>query len=183
MTWTTEFPKFTRHTPKVGVLHVGAHDGRELAAYSQFPRVVLVEPNPTRAASLRGLGVDVIEAAVTTRPGPVTLWVTDRDEGSSILKPLTTYRTVAGVAVPTVRLDDILDVNVLVVDVQGAECEVLDSGDLTRFDLVVVEVSDTARYQGGATRADVEARFDGWVLEAEYPHLLNPGVADLVYRR
>lgn len=183
VTWTTRFHTLTSSIPKVGVLHVGAHDGRELAAYTHFPRVVLVEPNPTRAAGLRGLGVDVIEAAVTTRPGPVTLWVTDRDEGSSILEPLTTYRTVGGVTVPTVRLDDILDVNVLVVDVQGAECEVLDSGDLDRFDLVVVEVSESVRYQDGATRQDVESRFDGWVLEAEFPHAANPGVSDLVFRR
>lgn len=183
MTWVTGFRTFTKHVPKVGVLHVGARDGREVDVYSQFPRVVLVEPNPAHIPHLRTLNVDVIQAAVTTRPGPVTLWVTDRDEGSSILPPTTTYSVVGDVTVPTVRLDDILDVNVLVVDAQGAECEVLDSGDLSRFDLVVVEVSDSARYAGGATRRDVEARFDGWDLVAEYPHPASPGLSDLVYQQ
>lgn len=183
MNWTDQFRRLTSDIPKVGVLHVGAHDGREVSCYQEFPRVVLVEPNPVRAGQLRRIpNVEVVEAAVTNQAGPVILHVTDRDVGSSLLEPLVDYSPVGAVWVDTVTLDDVDGVNVLVVDVQGSEVDVLTSGDLTRFDLIVCETSTHVRYEGGCTEQDVLDALGGWRVVARFDQPTNPGVADLVFQ-
>ena len=173
-------------TPR-GVLHVGANVGQELEAYlaAGFRSAVLVEPMAAAAAAARReadrLGWDavtVIEAAVGTRPGSVTLHVADdpRGEMSSTLQPQFRRSRVRfqPLKVEQVRLDtiDVDGVNVLVLDVQGSEADVLRSGPLDGFDAVVVEVRRTPAYVGQAAPAEVatilaDNRFTQ-VLEVEH---------------
>lgn len=181
-----------------GVLHLGAGDGREVPHYRRlgFRRLVLVEPLPYRALDLRRLpgglddphGPTVIEAAVADTHGETMLHVPAHDEAASILRPLR-WEVAATVAVQTITLDELarngtLDgLNVLVADIQGAEVEALSSGPLDRFELCIVEATAEARYQDGATRADVDQLFTrlGWVPLASFPHHVEPWVVDTAY--
>jgi FkbM family methyltransferase len=181
-----------------GLIHLGAGDGREMDTYLRlgFGRVVLVEPIPYRAADLRararqlrpeGVRVDVVEAAIATLPGPSVLNVTGHDEASSLLTPIH-WPVVSTVGVRTVTLAelDLFEVNVLVADVQGAEVDALRSASpaqLRGLDLCIVEATDEARYDGGASRADVDAFFvdHGWQALAAFPHDVEPWVVDTAY--
>lgn len=182
--WPLHFDSILDGVARCGIVHIGAHDGREIPYYDDFDRVVLVEPLPHRAETLRGKGYEVVEAAVTSTPGPATLIVTDRDEGSSLLAPIDTFTAVGTVTVDTVCLDDITGVNVMVLDVQGSEVDVLTSGSLEPYDLIVVEASTEPRYRGGATDMDVRLVLESGFRHTDtFPHPLSPGVFDMVWRR
>lgn len=190
--WLEALPELLRveHVQPRGVLHLGAHDGREVPTYLDlgFDRIVLVEPLPHRAEALRRLtpAIEVVEAAIAPTLGTAELYVTPHDEASSILRPIA-WDVAAVVDVATVTLDalDLDGLNLVVVDVQGAEVAALSSGPLDGFDLVIVEATTEARYRGGATEADVD-RFlgrAGFELAARYPHHVEPWVVDSAFRR
>lgn len=127
--------------------HVGAHDGEEVGGYlaAGIPRITLVEPNPDLAGRLRrryrgDRRVTVVEAACTAAgSGTVDLHVPDRTNMAS-LRPLDGARTVQ---VPAVRLDVICPhADAVVVDVQGAELEVLAAAPWRSLRVLVVEALD-----------------------------------------
>lgn len=154
-----------------GVIHVGANNGAEIPVYRQceFKLIRLVEPLPELAEVLPA-DCDVIEAAVAAEHGAATLYVTKWDEQSSLLPPKK-LRVEREIAVDTVPLRSIqAGCNVLVVDAQGAELDVLRSGDLDNFDLLIVECSTVARYEGAATRDEVLEHLDDWTLTQEFQH-------------
>jgi FkbM family methyltransferase len=159
-----------------GVVHVGAHKGEEVSLYRRlgFARIVLVEPHPTLADELRQLaGVEVVQAACGAQTGTATLYVTEKTMQSSLLPPV--RKTVQDrVTVPVRRLADITDhkVNVAVVDVQGAELDVVAGADLGRLDLVILEAHTRLRYEGQPTAQEVvdAMRGRGWRQVAEYWH-------------
>jgi FkbM family methyltransferase len=170
-----------------GVLHVGAHAGQEVPTYRSlgFDPVILVEPIPEYAQKLRNMdGVSVVEAAVSTTPGRQTLMVTAYDQASSLLPPIE-HPLRRRVEVDTVRLDDIdtAGIELLVVDTQGSELDVLQSGPVS-FPLVIVEVSETVRYRGGCDRSMVENHMAGlgYRIVGEYPHKQET-LVDLAFRR
>lgn len=171
----------TRHDiiPR-GVIHVGANRGQEVPAYRElFPRIKLVEPNPELPLPD---DCEVIRKAVGGEYGEATLYIPKWDQAASVLRPVK-RRVIRKLTVPVVPLRDIQgSCNVLVVDVQGAELEVLKSGDLERFDLIVVEVFPTRRYEGACVREEVMDYLAAWELAAEFPHKV-PTVSDLVYVR
>jgi FkbM family methyltransferase len=141
----------TEHdVPRGCVLHVGAHLGQEVPIYEAagFARIVAVEPLPSAAAVLRERGVEVIEAAVSRRPGPLRLFETPWDQQSSILRP-TNFDVRRTHRVEAVTLDDLPPADLLVVDVQGAEADVLTSGALVAS-LVIVEMCTEQRYRRAA---------------------------------
>ena len=126
------------------VVHVGAHDGEEMPSYEAagFEKITLVEPSPEHAAKLRAKYpyADVIEAAA----GLVHF-----DEVPLYVMPVSNMSTIIAtgkdtpkdtIMVEQVRLADIAqDANVAVIDVQGAELDVLRGADLERYDVVMVE--------------------------------------------
>lgn len=175
-------------TPR-GVLHLGAHDGREVPTYRElgFDRIVLAEPLPDRAAALRRLdGVEVLELAIGWARGPVPFYVTGHDEASSYLRPKL-WPPVRTIEVEGARLSDVnLDgLNVLAADVQGAEVEALSSGPLDGFEVLIVETTPEARYDQGAAQADVDAFLErsGFELFRRHPHKIETHVLDSVWRR
>jgi FkbM family methyltransferase len=135
-----------------GVIHVGAHEGREIAVYDRLgaERVVFIEANPQVHARLAAAmrtrpGVICVQRALSDRAGILQPHLASFDQSSSLL-PLALHRRVypeiapAGVVdVPASTLDELMaELNfgetpfeLLVVDVQGAEGLVLKGAEKT----------------------------------------------------
>jgi FkbM family methyltransferase len=166
-----------------GVVHVGAHEGQEVAAYLRAgcQRIVLVEANPEHCATLRRRfaavpEVRVLEYAVSDAGGRAELRLhasRSGDTQSSSLLPLKrfadagTLRAAGTVAVTAVTLDELfarhaLDPAVhelLVLDVQGAEAAVLRgaAATLPRLRAVLCEVELVELYEGAALEDEIVA--------------------------
>jgi FkbM family methyltransferase len=127
------------------LVHVGAHDGEEVPGYltAGIPRITLVEPLPHMAASLRARYADeprvtVVEAASASAGGTAVLHIPAKTNMASLIAlPGHT------IEVPTRRLDEIAPTaDAAVVDVQGAEVDVLDAAPWETLRLVMVETLD-----------------------------------------
>lgn len=179
---------FLHRDERLGVVHAGAHRGQEVADYRRagFRRIVLVEPNPTLWPDLDRLGVDEVHTCAAGTPGLGVLYVTEWDERSSTLLPLDAGDVVETIAVERRPLAELqAGCNVAVLDVQGAELDVLRSADLDRLDVVIVETCDRIRYEGAATRAEVDDYLTdaGWRRYRSIPDGHSPGITDDVWRR
>jgi FkbM family methyltransferase len=156
-----------------GVVHVGAHEGREYDAYRRMgvATMLFVEANPAVFARLRANlaaapGVVLANCAIAAESGPVTLHVTSSDQSSSIL-PLARHRDyyptiveTAALTVPGKTLDALLAelglapdrFNLLNIDIQGAEMQALSGAAalLTHIEAINLEVNFEELYQGCA---------------------------------
>ncbi len=163
-----------------GVIHVGAHEGQELPLYRAmgFRHILLVEANPAVFARLNASvagdsGLELALCAVGESDGLATLRLTTFDQSSSLL-PLKLHREVypeieecGTLSVPARRLDSLLaerpggvgDFNLLVLDVQGAELQVLRGaeGSLAGFDAVLSEINFAELYEGCALAPELDA--------------------------
>lgn len=163
-----------------GVLHVGAHTGQEMRLYEELGArtVVWVEANPAVIPRLKARvephGHIVLEALLADEAGrEVDFRVTNNELSSSML-PLGTHAAehpeivvAEHVRLTTDTLDalvarhslDGLGLDLLVLDVQGAELEVLRGGvgSLPAFDAVCLEVNEQPLYEGCALLPEVEA--------------------------
>lgn len=170
--------------PRVGVIHLGAHRGQEVPAYraARFERIVLVEPNPRHHAHLAAIPDTVLVRAAVGEPGRATLHVPRWDTLASLRMPIV-HDVRMEVRVDVVRVADVQHgCNVLVADIQGGELDALRTADLDALDAVILECSDVARYEGGATTDDVTAFMleAGWWMIGRYPHR-GPGVWDVAW--
>ena len=129
------------------IVQVGAHRGEEVDGWlaTGAGRVTLVEPIPHLAVALqdRHAGeprVRVVQAACTGGgTATVTLHIPARSNMAS-LRPLSGARQVT---VPACRLDRIApDADVAVIDVQGAELDVLAGAPWDSLRLLAVEALD-----------------------------------------
>lgn len=160
------------------VIHVGAHEGQEVAAYlaAGARSVVLVEANPAHVATLRDRfagtpQVRVVACAAGAEPGTAELRLhTSRSgdtQAASLLElaelgEVGTVRTQGAVEVDVRTLDEIAAgerCDLLVVDVQGAELLALRGATelLSRVAAVVCEIELRPLYAGApAEQAIVE---------------------------
>lgn len=169
---------------RTGIVHAGAHKGQEVRDYraARFRQITLIEPNPALWPALDRLGVTIHRCAAGL-PGVATLHVTEWDERSSTLTPVD-YPVATTLQVEVRAMSDLQQgCNVAVLDVQGAELEVLKSADLDRLDAVIVETSAVPRYHGAATRSDIAA----YLIAAGWRHSSNwgghsAGIIDEVWR-
>lgn len=166
-----------------GVIHVGAHEGKEIGMYESMgvPHVLYVEANPAVFERLevninerpdKKCQVTLLNRAISDAPGTLELHLASFDQSSSLL-PMELHRDVypqvqpAGkISVQASRLDDVMsekqlplqDFNLLNIDVQGAEAMVLRGAPqvLQHVDAVNVEISFVELYKGGALIEDVE---------------------------
>jgi FkbM family methyltransferase len=167
-----------------GVIHVGAHEGQEVASYLRAgcARVVLVEANPEHCATLRRRFADVpqvtvLEYAVSDACGPAELRLhasRSGDTQSSSLLALKrfadvgTLRAAGTVAVTAITLDELCARHaidpaaheLLVLDVQGAEGHVLRGAAqvLPRLRAVLCEVELVELYDGAPLEAEIVER-------------------------
>jgi FkbM family methyltransferase len=141
-----DFPRLIDHLdidPR-HLIHVGAHKGEEMPFYTEaaVERITLVEPIPELAAELRSEFpyADVVQAACGSQPGKQTLSVMSRTNLSTLGKPGPLDTVASTIEVEVVTLASIQgDANIAVIDAQGLEVDVLNSGDVRMFDLVIVE--------------------------------------------
>lgn len=156
-----------------GVIHVGAHEGTEIAAYQQMgaQKVLFVEANPAvferLQANLTGMpDVLSVNCAIGDRNGTVDLHVTSFDQSSSILQ-LKRHQEIYPhitethqITVESKTLDTLLqeqelnpsDFNILNIDIQGAELLALQGATnwLKCVDLINTEVNYEELYEGCA---------------------------------
>jgi len=159
-----------------GVVHVGAHEGREAETYDRngIAEVTWVEANPQVIPRLRShvepFGQRVVSALVTDRPGPTNFNITNNEKSSSILE-LGTHKqehpdvTVARSIVLQARtLDEVVasekltGFNLLVMDIQGAELHVLRAAPhvLRQVDYLYLEVNERPLYVGCGLVSDLD---------------------------
>jgi len=203
--WEEELPGLLRtlRLPRYGVIQVGAHTGQEVKALTDcgFRRLVMVEPNRDHARVLRteleqhhaiaklpppnsgDLPREVVIAAAGREPGEAVLHVTEYDQQASLLPPLAPMNVTRRDVTPVIPLRQVQHgCNVLVVDVQGAEIDVLTGCDLARLDLAVIEGSTWPRYEGGATVQTIASYMQsrGWQAVAAWAHV-RPNVVDVAW--
>lgn len=143
------FPRAVERVKVRGLLHVGAHEGEELPIYRKcgIGYIVLVEPDPGKALQAQLDAPDVEVLAVAVAPGEADMrpWKRSPNTHQSHLTDGDSGQWVRTMPLSQV-LGAIHDVNVLVVDTAGSELDVLESGPLDGFGLIIVETDDRGVY-------------------------------------
>lgn len=156
-----------------GVIHIGAHEGKELERYQAMgvERVLFIEANPAvferLQTSIAGCAnVEAVNCAISNANGTVTLHITSMDQSSSILslkrhKDLyPDIQETHQLIVNSKTLDTLLkelelnpsDFNILNMDIQGAELLALEGATnwLKYVDAINTEVNYEELYEGCA---------------------------------
>lgn len=181
-----------RHRLKItGVLHVGAHTGEEAPVYKAcgIDRVWWVEANPALLPTLRPAmaryGQKVIEALVDADPEgrEVPFHVTGPYAGSSSLLEFGTHPTfspdvkmVGELMLKTRTINSlakehgIVDCNMLVMDLQGAELRALRGAwsFLEQLDVVFTEINSGEVYKGCAKIWELDEYLGNFVRMETY---------------
>jgi FkbM family methyltransferase len=161
-----------------GVLHIGAHEGQEAKFYASLNKLVIwIEANPTVFDTLaRNIEWLPNQSAfnfllASEDQTDREFHFTNNNQHSASMFPLSQNHSWAGLVntesinIDAVRLDskfnvmDLAEYDFWVVDTQGAELEVLKgTGNLLEecCMYLLVEISQTEFYQGGAKYKEVE---------------------------
>jgi len=142
-----------------GIIQVGAGDCEELPIFRQITdKILCIEPNKEYDAILDEQLTGMFESHLNYAIGckhfaETTLYIPRDRQRSSILAPIsepveTTQHVMVVPLSHITSLNGVWDHNLLVVDVQGAELDVLKSADLTKFDAIVCEMDEKVRYEG-----------------------------------
>ena len=174
-------------------IEVGANDGVNDSTTMYFENIgwdcILVEPNPDLCQLIRESRKSrLIEAAVSDRPGEVTLYVAegaDRAHGVSTingdqesLSKIESYGfSYREVRVKTTTLDDILnreikerEINFISIDVEGHEIEVLKGFSIAKWSPTVVLLEDNSNFENPAVR--------NYMKQSGYVVFMRTGVND-----
>jgi FkbM family methyltransferase len=170
-----------------GVIHVGAHEGQEASDYDELKQLY-IEPIPSLAKLLRDKGLDVLEVAISNYTGTSDFYITDFDQGSSLLLPLEhSIKNKITVSVDTLEnvVPDSSPYNCLVVDVQGAELDVLKGTKVEKFDLIICETNSRERYSGSPVHEDIVGymKDNGFKLSKFFSHSEDNVIKDCVFVR
>lgn len=190
------------------LIDVGANKGQFSAVVRRlFPRAVVhaFEPLASERTKLAAVvpGATIHPYAVSEQKGPVTFYVTDRADSSSLFTPGTAENNAFGVAVTeqikveAVHIQDHVDLAALPrpvmmkIDVQGAELSVLRSLEdaIGLIDSIYCEISFIPLYEGQSLATEVCAYLfeRGFALRGAYnpSHVdrLGPAQADLLFER
>lgn len=136
------------------ILHIGGHWGEEAEEYiAMGADFTFVEPVKEFAQVIRDKGYKCLEMAIGTRTGDFYV-----DRGlSSFLKTnyeRTPVRTEQVTAVPLSEIEKGFDT--IIVDTEGTDFEVLQSGTLKYAKTIVVELRKSALFVGETTQDKVE---------------------------
>ncbi len=185
-------------------MHVGAHAGQEAEIYRAFGAVdvVWIEADPQVLPRLREhvepYGHRVVGALLDERPRSSVEFRRASNEMSSSLLALGTHAVehpditvVDTVHLPTTTLDGVCRelalerIDLLVVDVQGAELRVLRGGGQTlgRTQACYLEVNAAPLYEGCALLPEVEAFMDEAGFVRSHLALNAHGYGDALFVR
>lgn len=180
------------------VVDVGANRGQfATIARRLFPgaKIYSFEPLPGPAAIFsKALGADARVSLFNTAIGPeaksATIYVTTRDDSSSLLQPAAAQDDIFGVTtartdqISVRRLSDCIDdadlkgPALLKIDVQGGERDVLDGASnlIDRFDAIYVECSFVAMYEHQPLYHEIARWMDehGFKLGGVYNQHVDP---------
>lgn len=163
----------TYSKPITGVIHIGAHEGREIPAYSKnnIKKLVMFEPQSApfkilkeEASKYLDMEFKLYNVALGNNRGRIDLHTNTNNAGmsSSILKPkehLNSHPWCTFAGKETVEMNilddyiyDTLDCNLLNIDVQGYELEVFKGGSKTldHIDYINSEVNVKELYENNA---------------------------------
>lgn len=156
-----------------GVIHIGAHEGREISLYRKmgFQNILFIEANPVVFERLKetisGISnVKAVNCAINNLDGETTLYVTSYDQSSSVL-PLKEVKRIYPfiteshqVKVQSRKLDRLLqeqqldpsDFNIMNIDIQGAELMAFQGAinTLKHIEAINTEVNYQELYEGCA---------------------------------
>jgi FkbM family methyltransferase len=168
-----------------GVIHIGAHEGQEASDYDELKQLY-IEPIPSLAKLLRDRGLDVLEVAVSNYTGTSDFYITDFDQGSSLLLPLEhSIQKKITVSVDTLEnlVPDSSPYNCIVIDVQGAELDVLKGTKVEKFDLIICETNSRERYSGSPLHDDIVSHMkdNGFRLSKIFSHSEDNVIKDCVF--
>ena len=157
------------------VIHVGAWEGVDVPDYLELeiPRITLIEALPEKAKLLRTKyatyeNVEILEFAASDKSSEFVTFYPMNYGSSSLLKPnldslreiFADFTEMEAIKVQTLKLDDITTraVTMLIIDVQGAELQVLKGAvsALGKTLLIKVEVSTVEYYEGQSHQAQIE---------------------------
>ncbi len=159
------------------VIHVGAWEGVDVPDYMELeiPRITLIEALPEKAKLLRTKyatyeNVEILEYAASDVSSEFVNFYPLNYGSSSLLKPnldslreiFPDFTEMEAIRVQTLKLDDIttraVDQIMLIIDVQGAELQVLNGAVsvLGKTLIIKVEVSTVAYYEGQSYQAQIE---------------------------
>ena len=167
-----------------GIIHIGAHYGEELSDYigEGIQNIILFEPISEtfqilseNAKDLNG-NIEGYQVALGSKPGKVTMYISDNDkQSSSILKPkihLTHHPHVKFPSKEEVDVEllddyDSKDYNFINMDVQGYELEVLKGGTKTleHVDYVYCEVNRDEVYENNAYVEELDEFLNGYNMQ------------------
>jgi FkbM family methyltransferase len=179
------------------VVDVGANEGAFSAgvlAVAPNAEIIAAEPSPApRIRMEQRLGalpnVSILNVAVSAASGTATFHLTAHDHNSSLHPPRIEmvdaigpgFSQIGELQVPTLTLDDLVagrTVDVLKIDVQGAELDVLEGGNATLATArsVLLEMNFYSQYEGDATFNALHAEMDhrGFSLVNVSPPLTTP---------
>jgi FkbM family methyltransferase len=184
-----------------GVLHIGAHECEELAAYIQegVSEIDWIEANPELVERMKKRGVLVHNAAISDEEAELPFYVTNNGQSSSLL-PFGTHeqsypwcKVVDTIKVKTQRLDSVVKVadiqierrNFWNLDIQGAELKALRSaGHLINFaDAIYCEVNTQEVYKGCALLSELDEFLEEKGLKREMISMTDQGWGDALYVR
>ncbi len=174
---------FTDYVSKLSgkILHVGGYLGEEGELYKQHGlEFTYVEPLEHCVAFMRGRGYNVIQAAI----GPTGVFYVAGNNASSILPPIE-HKLKAEIAVDCKLLSEIEEgYNILVLDVQGASLQVLETGTLLGFGVIICEASKSPRYVVEKPYDELVAylKTRGFKFVKHYQHA-HYDIYDLVFER
>ena len=179
------------------ILEIGSRDCKEALTFTKlFPNahIYSFECNPRlldlcRFNAAKSDRITLIEKCVTDNPDNHTFYLKrpyiQYDEGvSSLCEPWTfDYETIQ---VDTIRMDQFLQdqpVDLLWIDVQGAECQVLNSfgSKLNQVDTIYAEVDVKPRYITHSSEQTLIEQLSGFTVYNKLQ--LNPNESHLIFRR
>lgn len=162
-----------------GIVHVGAHEGEEVETYHQngIANICLIEPcGPAFKFLLQRFGVfariELFNVACGSYTGEASMFVEKANHGqsNSLLKPANHLKHYPEIQFTETELVQVrpLDalslpggINMLVMDVQGAECQVLTGAThyLKSFDYIYTEVNEDGAnlYEGACGITELDA--------------------------
>ena len=134
------------------ILHIGGHIGQEGEIYKDICPFTFVEPIPKFAEIIFNKGYEVIKTAIGKEKGVRDFYI--KDQISSFLMTKVPHKQ-KKTTVNVVKLSDIQKgYDVLVVDVEGATMEVLQSGKLD-FKVIIVELREEPAFIGEETKETI----------------------------